>query len=107
LNVQPFVAAKLFGNAMIKLKRGKLNWGLGFISLTKNKTFEYQFDRCHQYTYFRFDINFKRKTDHAGLSFEFSVFKLFTILLSIYDNRHWNYEKNCYAEPTDEREYLR
>jgi hypothetical protein len=92
---------------VIKLKRGKLDWGLGFISLTKNKTFEYQFDRCHSDTYFRFDINFKRKTDHAGLSFEFSIFKLFTISLSICDNRHWNYEKNRYAESTDDPEHLR
>jgi hypothetical protein len=70
----------------------------GEIALTKNKTFDYQFDGPAWYRHngdvFEFNIKINRHEDHAGLYFSFGIFKLFMIHISLHDNRHWNYDEN-------------
>jgi hypothetical protein len=46
--------------------------------------------------WFDFSFRYRGKQDHAGLYFTFSVLKLIFVEWSIYDNRHWDYEKGCF-----------
>jgi hypothetical protein len=59
----------------------------------KNKAFELEITK---YAYFFFevniDINFKGE-DHAGPRFELNIFG-WTVMASLYDTRHWDYETN-------------
>lgn len=70
------------------------------LQISKNKTFEYQheiFDE-HSSNPFHFDIKWSAKTDHAGFGLHLSVYKLFWIDISICDNRHWDYDNNCWKK---------
>ena len=63
------------------------------IGITKNKTFEFQV-----YHYFDFLLTFEihlsfRGKDHDGPHLEFSLLG-FHFCFVIYDNRHWDYERN-------------
>jgi hypothetical protein len=63
------------------------------LGITRNKTFEFQIYHYLDYLLtFEFDLSFRGK-DHAGPHLEFSFFGYYFSFL-IYDNRHWNYEKN-------------
>lgn len=70
-------------------------WLIPFVSL--NKYFELSFqiltEMCEWFT---LSIVYREKQDHPGLYFIFSFLKLFYIEFSIYDNRHWDAEKNCF-----------
>lgn len=70
----------------------------GCISLTTNKSFEWQFEFGGKFAtdLFEFSLQWTLKGDHAGLGFTFSLYKLFWIELQIYDVRHWDYEKDCW-----------
>lgn len=72
-----------------------LTWGNVIIS--KYKSFEYQFGGYNFATNpFEFSIRWTTKCDHAGISFTFSIYKLFWINFKIYDHRHWDYNNNSY-----------
>lgn len=45
---------------------------------------------------FDFSFRYRGKQDHAGLYFTLSILKLIFVEWSIYDNRHWDYEKGCF-----------
>jgi len=73
-------------------------WGV--VRLTENKTFEYQFE-SKRFTSdpFEFSLSWTTRKDHAGFEFVFSIYRLFWICFSVYDNRHWDYERGCWAVP--------
>lgn len=56
----------------------------------KNKFWEFEVLKTTDLIYFEFLFN--RHTDHAGVRLEVGLFG-YNIMLSAYDNRHWNYEK--------------
>lgn len=68
--------------------------------LSKNKTFELQLDRPNPIysEIFKFYINWSLKGDHAGFKLLFSVYKLFFFCLDINDNRHWDYDNDCWVK---------
>jgi hypothetical protein len=63
--------------------------------LSLHKTFEFQI--MHYFdSWFNIEINIQFSgSDHAGPSFEISFFG-YILNLHIYDNRHWNQEKNTW-----------
>lgn len=65
----------------------------GFISLSENKTLEWQLARWSNWNFFRHHLNWTRKQDHAGIDWEFEILGL-TLTLNLHDNRHWDYEKD-------------
>ena len=70
------------------------NW-----KLTKNKSIELQISKGgDEIISGAFRLAFKE--DHAGLMIDLSLFRR-SIYFQIYDNRHWNYEKNCYETYED------
>lgn len=73
------------------------NETVGFnIALTQNKTFEFQVAYWEDfYHIFNLSLDLRRKTDHAGIEFDFTILKA-SLKMSIVDNRHWDREKNCY-----------
>lgn len=80
------------------MDRFDLALGLGTITLTKFKTFEYQFEgpSFMKDDVFEFKLAWTRNQDHAGPEFSFGIHKLFWLRIVIYDNRHWNYETNSW-----------
>ena len=69
------------------------------IKLSKNKSFEIQLDLCNSSLsndLFLVNLAWTTKCDHAGLSFEFVFFKFVYFQMQVYDNRHWDYENNCW-----------
>lgn len=78
-----------------------------YFKLFKNKTFEYQFETSKEFVnknYFQLKLSWSRKTHYAGLEFEFSLFKLFWVMITICDNRHWNFAKDRWCLPSDSLE---
>jgi hypothetical protein len=73
-----------------------LNWKLIIFPITKNKSFEYQLELGRKFADqpFELSLNWSHKQDHAGIKFIFSVYKLFWISFTIYDNRHWNFTED-------------
>lgn len=71
-------------------------WGV--ITLSKFKSFEYQFEgpSFMKDDLFEFKLAWDRNKDHAGPEFVFGIHRLFWINLRIYDHRHWNYETNSW-----------
>ena len=47
--------------------------------------------------YFNFSISWTRKTDHAGFQVTFEILD-FMVDFKIYDNRHWDWDNNCYED---------
>jgi len=71
------------------------------IPLTKNKTFEFEFlsgERTKGFEDFIFSLSHTSNESHAGPSFDLGIKNLFRVCFRIYDNRHWNYKKNCWEE---------
>lgn len=63
--------------------------------LSKNKSLEVQLSKAGKSLIgasFRWDV----KTDHAGVMFDFNLFRYFFVI-NFYDNRHWNYDENRYV----------
>jgi hypothetical protein len=79
-----------------------LGWFSGSITLTKNKSLEYQWGRKLAIDPFQLTFRWTNKGDHAGFRFWFSIFRLFFYELSITDNRHWNYEEGRFYYPDEE-----
>lgn len=66
--------------------------------ITKNKAFEFELGKDTDWDmYDVFQINFQWlwKADHAGPRFRLSIAR-WHLGVSIYDIRHWDYEKNNY-----------
>lgn len=74
-------------------------WGANFESLwhkagdtfVKNKSWEVQVIKCDNW--FRIEFGFTIQQDHAGVNLELGLFG-YEVHFTLYDNRHWNYEKN-------------
>jgi hypothetical protein len=74
-----------------------LTWG--DITLSKNKSFEYQFEfgkNTSSNSPFELSFVVTEKRDHAGPCFTFGIKNLFWVCLKIYDHRHWDDENNCW-----------
>jgi hypothetical protein len=70
-----------------------------YFPITKNKSFELQlnfFDSLFHNDVFELNINWTIQQDHAGPSFTFVLYRTIFFKIQIYDNRHWNYEKNTW-----------
>lgn len=67
------------------------------ISFTKNKYFCFQlsFWKNDKENIFHFIIRLNKRSDHAGLNLSLSIWK-FMIDFQIYDNRHWDYDKDAW-----------
>jgi hypothetical protein len=63
--------------------------------VTKHKTLELQISRGGD-TIIGGGIDWHVTGDHAGVTFDFSLFRRF-IHVSFCDNRHWNYDENRYV----------
>jgi hypothetical protein len=84
------------------MKKYQITPTWGYIQLSKNKYFEYQFEgpSFTKYSNYKFEwrLNWTEKQDHAGIVFIFSIKGLFFITCNIYDCRHWNSEKDNWHE---------
>lgn len=73
-----------------------------YIPISKNKQLEYQLELFGQINddskIFNFKALLNRKKDHAGLFLELEIIKIFWISLSLHDNRHWDYQKDCWKD---------
>ena len=63
----------------------------------KHKYWEVQLARVSEL--FRVEFEWTVCQDHAGINLELALLG-YAIMLSVSDNRHWNYEENCW-ETTD------
>lgn len=57
----------------------------------KNKYWEIQLAKVCEL--FRIEFNWTVREDHAGINLELALFG-YGIILTIYDNRHWDYAEN-------------
>ena len=82
-----------FGNFILNSK---------FVSIpvSKHKTFECQLDLGKNLATQPIELSFywTHKSDHCGLSFTFSIYKLFFFEVSLKDNRHWNSNDNRFYD---------
>lgn len=67
---------------------------------TKHKYFNLQIGifkgSMEECNIFKFNIDWNRRIDHAGLNIDFNIWN-FYFIFQIYDNRHWCYTCNNYA----------
>jgi len=63
--------------------------------ITKNKAYELEiiYKEFEWTNFFKFNLMFNRKTDHAGLHFELEIMD-FQFYFRIYDIRHWDYKND-------------
>ena len=72
----------------------------GSWSITKNKTLEIQVSR-YAYNLLEFELDTRWSgNDHAGPKLEIGLFG-FEFSVGIVDNRHWDYENNCWEKHED------
>ena len=77
--------------------RFKNLWCRSWSTPFKNKFIELEVIR--DATLVSFHFNWTIQQSHAGLSLEAGIFG-YCIQFNFYDNRHWDYENNCYeTEP--------
>jgi hypothetical protein len=69
----------------IKTWVGKTTW--------KNKYWEIQIIKNDNLL--RVEFEYSIQQDHAGVNLELGLVG-YEIHFTVYDNRHWNYEKNCW-----------
>jgi len=74
-----------------------------YFNLFSNKYFELQLDKMRESSYFDFHMKWTKNTHHAGPSIYLEAFGLF-LAVDIYDNRHWNYEEECWEDCDTEEE---
>lgn len=60
-----------------------------------NKYWEVQI--LHNDNWLRFEFEFTIRQDHSGANLELGLFG-YEIHFTIYDNRHWDYENNCWEK---------
>lgn len=82
------------GNSIVTPK-----WG--DITIWKNKSFEYQFEKASFMGDDPFECKFlwTRNRDHAGISFTLGIRYLFWMNVNIHDHRHWDDENNTWKKP--------
>lgn len=66
-----------------------------YLKISKNKILELQSGTWKEWSYLHFFLKWNRHADHCGFELNLEIFGLYFIF-SIYDNRHWNYECNCW-----------
>jgi len=71
----------------IKTWVGKTTW--------KNKYWEIQIIKNDNLL--RVEFEYSIQQDHAGVNLELGLVG-YEIHFTVYDNRHWNYEKNCWEK---------
>lgn len=76
-----------------------------YINLSKNKTLELQSGTWQEWSYFDFRMKWNRRTDHAGFDFNIEILGLYFIL-TVYDNRHWDYENDRWVVYDDKTNRL-
>jgi len=69
--------------------------------ITKNKAFEGYVGFDNDYAWFAFVTRWSKKCDHAGLFFEFTLWK-FHMWFEIHDTRHWWEDENRWFEEGEE-----
>ena len=67
--------------------------------IAKNKSWEFQIATWED-PGFEFRIKHDFKGDHAGFVFDITIWKLM-IAFRVYDNRHWDWEKDCWVDGKD------
>lgn len=68
--------------------------------ITKNKSWEIQVWK-QAYTFLEVDIDTcVIGQDHAGIGIVLGLFS-YVVCAKIYDNRHWDYENNCWGKYED------
>jgi hypothetical protein len=72
-----------------------LFWNTSY-KLIRHKHFEIecQFNKDFWH-WFNFHVSLSRKIDHAGFELRIEIIGLW-IQISLYDNRHWDYDRNCW-----------
>jgi len=75
-------------------------WGF-FIKLWKEKGIETEIIYLTEWSFFKFDISWTRKCDHAGLEFILEILSVY-FYIKYYDSRHWNYEKDRWYNEGEE-----
>lgn len=61
--------------------------------LFQHKFWELQAMRTHDIVMLKFELSTRR--DHSGLAAEIGLLS-FNVSFTVYDNRHWDYEKNTW-----------
>jgi hypothetical protein len=84
----------------MKIRNSTLYPSWGDIKISRNKSFEYQFEKSNFLGSlpYEFELLWSRKIDHAGISFTFGIRGLFWMNLNIHDHRHWDYENNTWEK---------
>jgi hypothetical protein len=76
-------------------------WCSGF-RITANKSFEIQVGRFRDGSVFEISLEWTRRQDHAGLGLHMEVWG-FHLIATLYDNRHWDYEKGKWYDRAEEK----
>jgi hypothetical protein len=71
------------------------------IPITEHKSFEIELTKGNEIDIFEHCFRWNRKVDHAGIRYTFSIYKLFSFYINIYDHRHWNDEEDRYCDDGD------
>ena len=99
----------MFRNRIIFIRKNYLDIN---IPLSKNLSFEFELELGGSKAYgskscesncgstdwrlFKFSIEQTVRVSHAGFKFRFVLWKLIDLLISIRDNRHWDFANNCW-----------
>ncbi len=68
-----------------------------FNAISENKGIEIQLTFQRNFAqWFRLELESHTKCDHERIQFTFELLKTFYFSISIYDFRHWNYERDTY-----------
>lgn len=82
-------------------KSGNLQLQSGWLRVTKNKTFYYQFEsNRYSLQVVKLQADYTSRCDHAGIDFFFGIRNLLSIELSLKDNRHWDDEAGTWIGAT-------
>jgi hypothetical protein len=68
-------------------------WHRAGETIFKHKYWEIQVIKSDNW--FRFEFGFTIHQDHAGVNIELGLLS-YEVHFTLYDNRHWNYEKNTW-----------
>lgn len=75
-----------------------------YFPLLRHKYLEFEVEKFrHDTSYFDFIVRWTKNIDHAGLKVHLEFFSYF-LAVDIYDNRHWNYEEECWEDCDTEEE---
>lgn len=85
----------------MKFSKGVITPTWGDISLSKYKSFEYQFEFFNDFSnkkFGEFSIDCNLNSHHGGIDLTFSIYKLFWVNINLHDTRHWNYDEGRWEE---------